>query len=120
MDKYTKPRESHQQKDHESGLSDQVTSNVDSVQPSLTDIMAANQDIGGTIEVKIDSVATEMNLRTDFRKTNDRVTENKSAIATLQTENRTLEQPVLELHRTVKIHETKLDDLEGRSRWNNI
>ena len=121
MDKYTKPREVVQPKDHEPDQIEQMANITDLAQPSLSDIMAAIQDIRGTIEIKIDSIATEMNLlRADFQKTNDKVTEHKSAIESLQTENRALRKQVIELHRNTKIHKTKLDDLEGRSRQNNI
>ena len=83
--------------------------------------MSAIQGIRGVLEIKVDSVATEVTLLlADFRKISDQISENKSAITTLQAENQTLKQRVLELQRSTTAHESKLDDLEGRSRRNNI
>ena len=74
MDKYTTSRELRQQKEQEPEPTEKTPRDSDPVQPSLADIMAAIQDVRGTLEVKIDSIVTEVNLlRADFRKTNESV-----------------------------------------------
>ena len=121
MDKFTRPREAHHQKATEPSTAELEVANPEPGQPSLTDILSVIQGIRGALEGKIYSMTTEVTLlRADFRKMSERVNESRTNIATLQSENQTLKQQVLELQRYAGSHEAKLDDLAGRSRRNNI
>ena len=119
--KVTKPRETLYVEEGESQrLPDKATSE-EIMQPSLADIMTALQGVRTTLETKIDAVSTEITLlRADFHKMRDRVTETEKNIVVLRAENQQLKQQVQGLQRTTTAQGVKLDDLEGRSRRNNI
>ena len=69
MDKFTRSREAHHHKATDLSAAKLVVANSKPDQPSLTDIMSAIQGIRVALEVKIDSMATEVTLlRADFRK----------------------------------------------------
>ncbi|KAJ1145842.1 hypothetical protein NDU88_012125 [Pleurodeles waltl] len=76
---------------------------------------------GVTLEGKIETVAVEVNLlRTDFRKVSDKVKVVEGFIVDLQMELGTLRKQMAQVTSTVGMLEAKLENSEGRSRWNNM
>ena len=121
LDKFTRPKEVEGEKrDSISERKTEVTENA-TPQPSLAEIMAAIQGVQGALEAKIDTMAVDVNLlRTDLRNIREKVVGSEVAITDLQKENIELKTRVRALEKTSKEHSVKLEDLEGRSRRNNI
>ena len=85
------------------------------------DVMAALQGIQGTMDNKMDKITSEVSLlRADFRKMNDTIKDNKEAISSLQSENKALKGQVQKLTEFAHMAADKLEDIEGRSRRNNV
>ena len=83
--------------------------------------MVAIQGVKGTLEVKIDSISSEVTLlRTDLCNMNDKVKENKREIKILKNDTTSLKKQIQKLQVGTSEMAAKLEDLEGRSRRNNI
>ncbi|KAJ1215058.1 hypothetical protein NDU88_002668 [Pleurodeles waltl] len=92
--------------------------------PSLRTIMAAIQDLWGSItplELKLDTVQIDDNLlREDMGKISAKVAAAETQIYGLQATTKRLEEGVRSLTKKTEIMEARLEDQEGRSRRNNF
>ena len=121
LDKYTKPKKNLVDPPMEVAVSQTGPGQGVSGDPSLADIMTAIRGIQETLEIKMDSISTEVNLlRADFGRMKDRVKDNQGVVASLQSENKDLRRQVQELQRTSDRVAEKMDYIEGRARRNNI
>ncbi|KAJ1107856.1 hypothetical protein NDU88_005244 [Pleurodeles waltl] len=73
------------------------------------------------LEGKIETVAVEVNLlRADLRMVSEKVKVVEGSIVDLQTEVGTFRKQMAQITSTVGTIEARLQDSEGRSRWNNV
>ena len=121
LDKFTRPKDPATSSSPHPACPQEESDRQAPRDPSLSDIMTAIRGIQGALQGKMDSMSSEITLLTaDFRKMGDRVKENQGSIELLQSENRALRKQVQELQKSSYNAMSKLDDLEGRSRRNNI
>ncbi|KAJ1149962.1 hypothetical protein NDU88_002760 [Pleurodeles waltl] len=87
---------------------------------SLKDIMAAIQGAPGALESKINSVVTEVALKTaDFQNLGARVKEAEGSLKEIKDDSATLKAQVLELKATTASLEAEVEELKGHSHSNN-
>ena len=121
LDKFTRQKDTLSGSLPDAHESQQSLADTAAVEPSLADIMTAIQGIQVTLEGKMDSISTEVNLlRADFGKMKERIKDNQGAVTMLQSENKDLKSQVMELQKTTDKIVDKLDEYEGRMRRNNI
>ncbi|KAJ1141307.1 hypothetical protein NDU88_007640 [Pleurodeles waltl] len=90
-------------------------------EPTLKEIMPAIQIIEGPLEPKTDSIEVKMSLlRADVNKVNERVKDIESKLTEIRGSTDTLEQQADYLQQDNALIQTKLEDMEERSRWNKI
>lgn len=89
--------------------------------PSTKDIMLAINSFKQDLNIKIDGVLTEIRIvQTDIKDCSGRIMEAETRICTAEDEIRTLKESIENLESKTKNLTNKVDDLEGRSRRNNL
>ncbi|KAJ1202047.1 hypothetical protein NDU88_005850 [Pleurodeles waltl] len=87
-----------------------------SAEPSLGAIMAAIQDLKGSLELKLDAVMVDVTLlRVDLKKAMEKVNSTETDIARLHSTSKRLESQVQFLTRDHKRIEVCLENQEERS-----
>ncbi|KAJ1202345.1 hypothetical protein NDU88_006145 [Pleurodeles waltl] len=91
------------------------------MQDTLNRILRATEDTKLTLSQEIGKVSSELShLRSDHHKLADRVTTTETSLEELQPAHRALWAQVTGLSEQVQILERRVEDVEGRSRRNNI
>ena len=90
-------------------------------EPTLKDLMIAIQSIKSTLETKMDAMAIDLTLlRTDLGKTRDKANEVEKQVQEVTKEAVSSKQRIARLEQVTFTMAKKLEDLEGRSRRNNL
>ncbi|KAJ1119212.1 hypothetical protein NDU88_007398 [Pleurodeles waltl] len=92
-----------------------------SCEPSMGAIMAAIQDMRGSLEPKLDAVTMDVTLlQADLKKVAAKVTNAEMGIARLQSTSKRHEDQILFLTAEHEKIVSRLEDQEGRAQRNNI
>ena len=84
-------------------------------------ILLAISDLCTSIEGGIGELRTDLSLiRQDLRNTVDRVTETEGWVSEIEDSQRTCQTELTELRNTIRQLELRAEDVEGRSRCNNL